>query len=381
MPGAPLPDHRRSPEGLLLAAIRAADHLALAEAWQRTAPAAHAVARRAAGPGDAEQILHALYAELWHAPAPTEPLERWARSRCFALSVELLRAKGRAPAAPSIRKVLPDLPPAAEGRAAALDPVERVLAALPAEAVRALVRAHDQGRPTWTHPERGAATALWLALATLAGAAEETPDEVDLHAHPLGDLALGLLAPAQAEVLQDLLLDAPRLAEQARVLRRGSRRMEGLPPGPELGPRILLAVVAGVPAPAADVAPPSSAPASAPAEAVLRDEEVVITVARPGAPDAGRRPDRQLAGRDEDTGPIAVIDPPALVDFGDEALPPWDDGMGFGTALPTFAIQDEAPARGPASPRPPAAPRRGIGLLLIGTALGMLVGALTLVLR
>lgn len=219
MPGAPLPDHRRSPEGTLLAAIRSGDHLALAEAWQRTAPAAHAVARRLAGPADTEDVLHRLYAELWRSPSITEPLERWARARCFALSVELLRAEGRGPAAFSVGCVTPDLP---APRAAALDPVERVLAGLPDDAARALVRAHDQGLPTWTHPEPGAPAALRLALRTLAGAAD-VPDPDGADDHPLGDLALGLLDSAQAEVLQNLLLDTPDLAEHARLLRRGGR--------------------------------------------------------------------------------------------------------------------------------------------------------------
>lgn len=377
MPEAPLPDHRRSPEGTLLAAIRAGDHLALAEAWQRTAPAAHAVARRLVGPVDAETILHRLYAELWRAPDAAEPLERWARSRCFALSVELLRAEGRGPAAASVCRAVPDLP---APRSTALDPVERVLAGLPDDVTRALVRAHDQGLPTWTHPEPGAPAALRLALRTLAGAAD-TPDTPDIDDHPLGDLALGLLDSAQGEVLQNLLLDTPELAEQARVLRRGSRRMEGLPPAPELGPRILLAVVAGVPA-----AAPMPAPAPAPASAALpHDDEVVITVARPSVPDPARRAERRQAARDEDTGPIAVIDPPAFppafVDFGADDLAPWTDGLAFGGSPDEPAPVAEAIPLADTAPSVATSPRRGIGLLLIGTALGMLAGALALVLR
>jgi DNA-directed RNA polymerase specialized sigma24 family protein len=381
VPGASLPDHRRSPEGTLLTAIRSGDHLALAEAWQRTAPAAHAVARRLAGPADTEAVLHRLYAELWRSPAITEPLERWARARCFALSLEFLRAEGRGPAAASVGCVMPDLP---ARRAGALDPVERVLAGLPDDAARALVRAHDQGLPTWTHPEPDAPAALRLALRTLAGA-PDGPDPDGAGDHPLGDLALGLLDSAQAEVLQNLLLDTPELAEHARLLRRGSRRMEGLPPAPELGPRILLAVVAGVPA-AAPITPPAApaAPVAAPAAAapLIRDEDVVITVARPATGEPGRRAERQQAARDEDTGPIAVIDPPAFVDFGESALAPWGDGLPFGGSLPEPApIDDEPDSAIAAPPALPMSPRRGIGLLLIGTALGMLAGALTLVLR
>lgn len=371
---APLPDHRRSPEGTLLAAIRAGDHLALAEAWQRTAPAAHAVARRLVGPADAELILHRLYAELWRSPDSTKPLERWARSRCFALSMELLRAEGRGPAAASVCRAVPDLP---APRSTALDPVERVLSGLPDDVTRALVRAHDQGLPTWTHPEPGAPAALRQALRTLAGA-PDTPDTPDIDDHPLGDLALGLLDPAQGEVLQNLLLDTPELAEQARVLRRGSRRMEGLPPAPELGPRILLAVVAGVPAAAPMPAPAPAAPAPA---ALLRDDDVVITVARPAAADPARRVERRQATHDEDTGPIAVIDPPAFVDFGADDLAPWNDGLPFGGSAPDAApVADTAPLAD-APPSTATSPRRGIGLLLIGTALGMLAGALALVLR
>jgi len=377
MPEAPLPDHRRSPDPTLLTAIRAGDHLALAEAWQRTAPAAHAVARRLVGPADAEAILHRLYAELWRSPGSAEPLERWARARCFALSLDLLRAEGRGPAAASVCRAVPDLPSA---RSTALDPVERVLAGLPDDAARALVRAHDQGLPTWTHPEPGAPAALRLALRTLAGA-PDTPDAPDIDDHPLGDLALGLLDSAQGEVLQNLLLDTPELAEHARVLRRGSRRMEGLPPAPELGPRILLAIVAGIPVPA-----PVPAPMPTPAPAVLlRDEDVVITVARPGALDPARRAERRQAARDEDTGPIAVIDPPAFppafVDFGADDVAPWSDTPPFGAPAPQAAPEAEAAPLGVPAPAVTTSPRRGIGLLLIGTALGMLAGALTLVLR
>ncbi|HWH32467.1 MAG TPA: hypothetical protein VNU01_07330, partial [Egibacteraceae bacterium] len=89
-----------------------------------------------------------------------------------------------------------------------------------------------------------------------------------------------------------------------------------------------------------------------------------------------------LRAAEQDTGPIALIAPPepvAHLPVGD--LPPWpvDTPAGALAGRPADAPADtrfEAPP-GALAPRM----RRGVGLLLVGTALGMLAGAVSLVLR
>ncbi|HWH31064.1 MAG TPA: hypothetical protein VNU01_00170, partial [Egibacteraceae bacterium] len=242
-PGGPA-DHRRASEGQLLAALRARDLLALAEAWQRSAPAAHAVARRLMGPGEElERLLASVYGELWEAPPAGGPLERWARMRTFALGAAALERRGAAPAAPSVRLLLPQLPPSTRP---AGDPVERVIAELPPDTAVALLRAHDAGVPAAEQEHPQAPALLEAALEALARhtvGAEEAAG-AGPYAEPLGDLVLGLSPNAQDSTVQERMLAEPVLADRVRFLRRGRRRLEGLPPAPDLGPRVLLGVVA-----------------------------------------------------------------------------------------------------------------------------------------
>ena len=378
-PSGPI-DHRRADEDELLAALRAQDLLALAECWQRTAPAAHAVARRLLGAADQiEALLGEVYAELWESPPAVGPLERWARARTFARGAERLRAMGQGPAAPSCALVLPDLPAA---RRPATDPVERVIAELPHQAAVALVRAHDAGIPAAQQPDPQAPAGLDQALEALAQQTLEDGSAVRTGGEPLGDQVLGLSAAGPREQLAD-----PSLAERLRFLRRGRRRLEGLPPAPELGPRVLLGVVARSQA----TAGPAAARPAADARPAAGEDDVVVTVARQsGLEGAVAAPTAAgVTTAHEDTGPIAVIAPEqaagAVADW-DAEFPVWpgDPEVPPGTAGPplwTGAEADADLAAGAAPEAPAPRVRLGVGLLLIGTALGMLAGAVALVLR
>ncbi|MBA2528862.1 MAG: hypothetical protein H0V19_02685, partial [Euzebyales bacterium] len=78
------PDHRRTTEAGLLAALRQRDPLALAEAYHRTVPAAYAVARRLLpGSAQVETLLRSLYADLWGNPPGDVALVGWVRRRTF----------------------------------------------------------------------------------------------------------------------------------------------------------------------------------------------------------------------------------------------------------------------------------------------------------
>lgn len=378
-------DHRRADDAALLAALRSRDLPALAECWQRTAPAAHAVARRLLGAAeDIEALLGEVYAELWASPPASGPLERWARARAFALGAKLLRTRGQGPSAPSCALLLPDLPPA---RRAATDPVERVIAELSPEAALALVRAHDAGIPASEQPDPRAPAGLEVALEALARQTVEAGAEsAPATPEPLGDMVLGLTGDT---ALRDQLAE-PAMAERVRFLRRGRRRLEGLPPAPDLGPRVLLGVVArSASVPGAAASPPAHATPER--DAQRAEDDVVITVARqphtpaepaatpvgPGLP-THAEPGLALAAH-ADTGPITVITAP-------------EDELGF-PVWPGDTDPGGPPAReadhGPDLPRhadrsrEPLVPRvrRGVGMLLIGTALGMLAGAVTLLLR
>ncbi len=93
-----LPDHRRASEAELVAALRDRDPLALAEAYHRTIPAAHAGARRLLSrSAEVEALLRQVYAELWRSPPDADPLEGWIRSRTFELAVADLRDRAARP--------------------------------------------------------------------------------------------------------------------------------------------------------------------------------------------------------------------------------------------------------------------------------------------
>ena len=251
-------DHRRSTEADLLAALARREPLALAEAYHRTVGAAHAVARRLLpGGDDVEGLLRDVYTQLWEEPPDSGPLEAWVRARSFALGGEALRGRRAAPASPSTAALLPELP-APDVRY--LDAAERALQELPAEERTALLRAHDQGVAATDQNTPGAAGALERALAALAGpdtSGAPLPAPEDCEDLSLGDWCLGLLSPDQALAVDRALEARPGCAERSRLLRRGRRRLEGLPATPDTGNRILVTVLASSMAAAA----PTPAPA------------------------------------------------------------------------------------------------------------------------
>lgn len=261
-------DYRRSKEADLLAGLHAHDPLALAEAYHRTSPAAHACARRLlGGTREVEALLHAVYGELWSAPPEIARLEGWVRSRCFRLGSEHLRARDEPPAAASLILLLPDLPaPAGSSH----DPAEQALAALTDSERRALLLAHDQGMPTAAQGDPDAAAVLDRVLMALAGPGEGVDDGTGEQCDDvpeMADWALGLLASDRAAQVTAQVVDRPACASRSRALRRGRRRLEGLPAAPDLGQRVLAAVLgsslAPPPAPGrigADTPRPAPAP-------------------------------------------------------------------------------------------------------------------------
>ncbi|MEX0660139.1 MAG: hypothetical protein WD080_13495, partial [Egibacteraceae bacterium] len=234
------PDYRRSKGAELLVGLRSRDPLALAEAYHRTSSAAHACARRLLGnPRDAEALLHAVYTQLWTEPPETARLEGWIRSRCFRLGSDHLRERQEAPASPSLALLLPELP---SPKGVTRDPAEDVLAALPEDERRAVLLAHDQGLPTAAQDDPDAAGALDRALMALAGPGEGADEG---SAQACGDLAgmadwtLGLLEADRAARVASEVVDRRACASRSRALRRGRRRLEGLPAAPDLGQRVL----------------------------------------------------------------------------------------------------------------------------------------------
>jgi DNA-directed RNA polymerase specialized sigma24 family protein len=245
-----LPDYRRSDDEELLNALARHDPLALAEAYHRTIPATHACARRlVTGPLAVEALVRAVYAALWDdTPPPDAPLEGWLRARCFALGVEHLRAAELAPASPSLATLLPDLP---APNVAYLDAAERALTELDDAERHALLLAHDCGIPSAAQEDDDAVGALDRALVALAGAEagaapDEAPPDDDACSDVtlLGDWALGLVPPDRAGEVAVQLATRPGCNARSRVLRRGRRRLEGLPPTPDMGQRVLVAVLA-----------------------------------------------------------------------------------------------------------------------------------------
>ena len=253
-----LPDHRRATEEQLLEALRNRDPLALAEAYHRTIPAAHASARRLlSGSSEVEALLREVYAELWNTPPAGASLEGWVRARCFHLAAEDLRERDAAPASPSLTALLPELP---RPEVRYLDAAERALAELDDQQRKALLSAHDQGVPTQDQNTPDAGAALVAALLALAGP-EPGGDTVDAsHCDDVDELAdwvLGLLPPDRAATVAAQVGARPECAAVAKALRRGRRRLEGLPPTPDMGQRVLVVVLAGGPKPTLPPVPTS----------------------------------------------------------------------------------------------------------------------------
>ncbi|WP_341250970.1 sigma factor [Euzebya pacifica] len=260
-------DFRRAAEPELLDGIRAGQPLALAEAYHRLVPAAHAVARRLVpGAAEVEEVLQAVFTQLWISSPDAGPLEGWARRTTWAIAAERLRADGRAPASPSASGLLPDLP-APDLRF--LDAAERAIAELPDDERRALLLAHDKGVAT-TAQDPGASDALVRALLALAGPETSSGDRTAATEDPcadlsvLGDWCLGVADPVAAGQVESAIEERAGCAARSRAVRRGRRRIEGLPATPDMGQRVLVQVLTatGSVAAAASTPPPTAPPAA-----------------------------------------------------------------------------------------------------------------------
>ncbi|WP_370328106.1 RNA polymerase sigma factor [Euzebya sp.] len=266
-------DFRRAGEGVILDSLAAGHPLALAEAYHRSVPAAHAVARRLmAGADEVEAVLLGVYARLWADPPTTGPLEGWVRRATWEIGTERLRRDGTAPSSPSAAGLLPDLP-APDVRF--LDAAERAIAELDDDERHALLLAHDRGIPS-TEQDPGADEALARALVALAGPETSTADRASLHEDGcddlpgLGDWCLGVASPEVADETSAAIDERPGCAAKSRTVRRGRRRIEGLPATPDMGQRILVTVLTSGDRPVA--VPPGEGPA---AEGPLDDDLLV----------------------------------------------------------------------------------------------------------
>lgn len=313
MVGANESDYRHSTEPELLAGLRAGHPLALAEAYHRTVAGVHAAARRLLGsPRDVEDLLTSLYGQLWTEPPQEPPLEGWLRQRSFSLGSAQLRGRGAAPASASLAPLLPDLPRPSVGS----DALERELAELDDNERRALTAAFDQGQASLHQDQAGAPAALDLALRTLAGS-DPPGDEAQAWSSPcrdiegLADWTLGLLGREQGEAIGTAVAERADCHARARRLRRGRRRLEGLPPPPDVGQRIIARVLAsGVAAgPASAVASVNPAGAAVPAsqheQAVQADPAGGPPTTSPShpAPHTGAAPVPEPGGAAPFTGP------------------------------------------------------------------------------
>lgn len=316
-------DYRSSSEDELVAGLRAGDGLALAEAYHRTCHAVYASARRLlARPDDIDALLFGCYQALWREPPEDDQLEGWLRRRCFERAVSWLRSTQTAPAAASVHELLPDLPAPAGRR----DPLEETLARLEQTERAALLGAHDAGRRSSDQELPDAASALRRALVRLAD--PDSPDASDLPCliPELADWVLGLVSREEAaRIAADVPSD--RACETlVRLLRRGRRRLEALPPTPDTGQRVIAAVLSGTPASAGDAEAtrPAAAGAVAAGSVAASTQVVADAAGEPAAePEPGEhtQPWRlsDLLAADTETGPDpdADITPPPMLD--DEA--------------------------------------------------------------
>ncbi len=269
-------DHQRASTLELLAALASSEPLALAEAYHRTGTAAHSVGRRLLGTArEVEALLVDVYSDLWREPPSVGALEAWVRQRTFARARQTLREQGRQAASPSAALLLRD-----NGVPVGSDRTEQAIAALDDAAVRALLLAHDRGTPASSQREDSAAADLRRALLALAEA-EDRPGCDDPR---LADDVLGLTNDEESAEIARLVAEDRACAALAKDLRRGRRRIEGLPPAPDLGQRVLVAVLTSGGA-VAEVAPPLEAPEGAPSAAVGSEEPVgPAPEAEPGPP-------------------------------------------------------------------------------------------------
>ena len=376
-----LPDHRRATEEQLLGALRSRDPLALAEAYHRTIPAAHATARRLlSGSGEVEALLREVYSELWASPPDGAALEAWIRARCFSIAADDLRERDAAPASPSLTALLPELP---RPEVRYLDAAERSLAELGDNERRALLLAHDKGVPSEEQNVPDAGAALIAALIVLAGPEpgnEPVNTEACAEVPLVADWVLGLLPPDRASQVADDVGARPECTALAKALRRGRRRLEGLPPTPDMGQRVLVTVLAGAPA-AAPAAPAAPEPAPAPAGAqpvgapVAVASGAVASSALPSAlDDTGdlTQPDLMNRGGERRDPGAVYAELAALDEVGDDEHPVALDGE-TATTDDTEAAYDEYDAEYDAFPE--RSPWARVAIWVLG-ALFMVVGVI-----
>ena len=353
-----LPDHRRASEADLVAALRARDPLALAEAYHRTIPAAHACARRLlSASSDVEALLRTVYDDMWRNPPEGVGLEGWVRTRTFDLGVAHLRETGTAPASPSLASLLDDLP---NPEVRYLDAAERALSELDERQRRALLLAHDRGTPTERQDDPGAAAALVSALFALAGPEPGGQEaDGDCNVTGLGDWVLGLLPTERAEQVAAAVAGSPGCEAAVKGLRRGRRRLEGLPPTPDMGQRVLVVVLAGAPAAVTPTPPPVTGLKSA-----------------LDTPDEDTPPARAV--EDEDTGDLGDAFRPPMPPAADAGGPVAEgDATAAYAELAALDTAEAAPAADSDEELPPLdedyeRPRRSLGRRVVGWLLGIL---------
>ncbi|MGI8573912.1 MAG: RNA polymerase sigma factor [Egibacteraceae bacterium] len=310
-------DYRLSSEDELVAGLRAADGLALAEAYHRTSHAAYACARRfLTRPDDVDALLYGCYRALWQDPPEAEQLEGWLRRRSYEQAVDWLRSTQTAPAAASVHELLGDVP-APAGR---MDPLEQALARMDSVERSALLQAHYAGRRTNEQRLTGATAALRRALARLAD--PEAPDAADLPCElpELADWVLGLVSREEAARISADAASDKACAALTRVLQRGRRRLESLPPTPDTGQRIIAAVLSDAPATnrGAVAAGALAAHTDATSGSASVDESTDDALTVPPEPGEHTQPWRlsDLLATDAEIGPDpdADITPPPMLD-------------------------------------------------------------------
>ncbi len=301
MPDTDIVDYRQTAARDLLGALARHEPLALAEAYHRSAAAAHAVAARLLDTSrDVEGLLHEVYADLWREPPADAPLEAWVRHRTFSRGRDRLRDTGGVAASPSAALLLRDSEPREPQ-----DRAEAAIAALDDEALRALLLAHDRGTPTADQRDPDADAALRRALLALA----EAEDRPDCREPAIGDYVLGLLDDDVTQQVTAAIASSPDCAEVARALRRGRRRIEGLPPPPDVGQRVIASVLAtgGAVATAASAPPERTDEGAGETWGAAAGEPAAGSVPgglEPSPADAGMFTQRDTATAEEEAGPV-----------------------------------------------------------------------------
>ncbi|HUG83194.1 MAG TPA: hypothetical protein VMM13_01450, partial [Euzebya sp.] len=114
---------------------------------------------------------------------------------------------------------------------------------------------------------------LGLAGPETSGTDRDAMDEDACDDVPtMGDWCLGLLAPASESVVAQAIDQRNGCAAISRAVRRGRRRIEGLPATPDMGQRILVTVLTGSSRPPAVT--PSPRPPDAPAAVASLGDDV-----------------------------------------------------------------------------------------------------------